>query len=141
MTRNNADFQGGYGGVGEHKIINYFTGDKHVFQMHDSVGNLLGHLELAKDGTIGLVETHPEVRRRGIATALYNAAKEASAKNPAIPTPQQSTSRTDLGSKWAKAITTSENAPLPKLKHRLSKDRYEIHWAISSMQKPLKRNN
>jgi GNAT superfamily N-acetyltransferase len=145
MGANNSDFQAGHGQY----PITYIPhtnrdGDPmHAFQMRDDLGNLLGHLNLDKTGVIEQIETHPEVRRQGIATALYNYAKDASSKDPSIPAPRQSGARTQLGDRWAKSITKAEGVPLKPLGggRVVPKDTYTMRGAMWEMMLPLKKDN
>jgi GNAT superfamily N-acetyltransferase len=141
MGANNADFQAGHGQYPITYIPHTGKDGKqwHAFQMRDNHDNLLGHLNLDSTGLIEQVETHPEVRRQGIATALYNAAKEASLKDPSIPAPRHSSNRTQLGDRWAKSVATTEGAPLQKLSggRVVPKDTYQMRGAMWEMMMPL----
>lgn len=142
MGANHAEFSGGYGGVGDHTISHIPHEDRdgrpaHAFQMRDSVGNLLGHLNLDEHGVIQQVETHQEVRRHGIATALYNAAKDASAKDSSIPAPKHSSSRTTAGNSWARAVAKSEGQTIQPPSHKVSADTYAMRGAMWEMMLPL----
>jgi hypothetical protein len=115
----------------------------HAFQMRDHRGNLLGHLNLDKGGSIEQIETHPEVRRQGIATTLYNYAKDASAKDPSIPAPRHSSARTQLGDRWAKAVTKAEGTSLQPLGggRVVPKDTYTMRGAMWEMMLPLQKGD
>ena len=114
----------------------------HAWQMRDSKGNLLGHLNIDSSGLIEQVETHPEVRRQGIATALYNAAKEASLKDPSIPMIRHSSNRTQLGDRWAKSISKTEGSDLRPLSggRVVPKDTYQMRGAMWEMMLPLQKD-
>lgn len=115
----------------------------HAFQMRDVHGNLLGHLNLDNSGLIEQIETHPEVRRQGIATTLYNYAKDASAKDPSIPAPRHSSARTQLGDRWAKSVTKAEGVPLQPLGggRVVPKDTYTMRGAMWEMMLPLQKGD
>ena len=146
MGANNADFQAGHGETGP-RTIKYLPHENregepmHAFQMRDAYGNLLGHLNLDDTGQIEQVETHPEVRRQGIATTLYNHAKDVNEKDPSIPAPKHSGSRTQLGDRWAKAIAKAEGAHLQPLGSRgvVPKNTYQMRGAMWEMMLPLKK--
>ena len=74
-------------------------------------GKMQGRLILGKEGRVDAVETHPELRRQGIATELWNTAKELHENMPGVPKPTHSGSRTTSGTKWAKAV----GGEVPKL--------------------------
>lgn len=146
MGRNNEDFSSGYGGVGEHTIqhiphVDKYGENMHAWQMRDSNDNLLGHLNLHSDGTIAQIETHPEVRRHGIATALYSAAKEAATKDPSIPMIKHSGSRTPSGDRWARAVAKSEGEDLKPPSWKVSADTYSMRGAMWEMMMPLNKGN
>jgi GNAT superfamily N-acetyltransferase len=146
MGRNNADFQGGQGLPSDH-VINYIPhedrdGNKmHAWQMRDSHGNLLGHLNINHWGAIEQIETHPEFRRQGIATALYNAAKDANRHDPSIPAPVHSSARTPSGNAWAKSVSKAEGKELKPLQshNRVSPKTYDMRGAMWEMKLPLNR--
>jgi hypothetical protein len=113
----------------------------HAFQMRDQRGNLLGHLNLNEHGTIVQVETRPEVRRQGIATALYNYAKSASEKDPSIPAPKHASSRTPSGNSWARAVVKSEGGTIQPPTHKVSNSTYAMRGAMWEMMLPLQKDN
>jgi hypothetical protein len=145
MGANNAEFAAGHGQYPITYIphTNRNGEPMHAFQMRDSRDNLLGHLNLDKSGVIEQIETHPEVRRQGIATALYNYAKEASAKDPSIPAPRHSSARTQLGDRWAKSIARTEGVPLQPLGggRVVPKDTYTMRGAMWEMMLPLNKGD
>jgi hypothetical protein len=88
-------------------------------------------------GTIYQIETHSEVRRHGIATALYNYAKEASQKDSSIPAPKHSNLRTPSGNSWAKAVSKSEGTELKPPSKKVSPQTYQLRGAMWEMMLPL----
>ena len=72
-------------------------------------GDKLGHLEWSGTrGEILDVHVNKEVRRKGVATAMYKAAKEIALKTDSSE-PMHSSDRSDQGESWAK----STKEPLP----------------------------
>jgi len=142
MGANNGDFAAGHSG--DAKIAYEPYTDKngntmHAFQMRDAHDNLLGHLNLDSSGMIQQIETRPEFRRQGIATALYNHAVAASQTNPAIPTPRHSGSRTPSGNAWARAVARRSNEPLVPQRTKVSPSTYAMRAAMWEMMLPLSR--
>jgi GNAT superfamily N-acetyltransferase len=142
MGANNGDFAAGHGGG---TTINYLPhtdkngNSMHAFQMRDAHDNLLGHLNLDSSGMIQQIETRPEFRRQGIATALYNHAVAASQTNPAIPTPRHSGSRTPSGNAWTKAVTKKSGEELVPQRTKVSPSTYTMRAAMWEMMLPLSR--
>ena len=52
----------------------------------------------AQPGEISMVQTYPGHRRKGVATALWNAAQEYD------PAPIHGSVQTDLGDKWSRSV-------------------------------------
>lgn len=77
---------------------------EHNFVMHDSDGQFVATMGLGHDGEIKHIETHPELRRQGLATKLYKFGHELHDDIDTFPAPQHSESRTDSGNAWAKAV-------------------------------------
>jgi GNAT superfamily N-acetyltransferase len=76
----------------------------------DKPSETLGHLHWSsKRGEILDVHVVPGARRKGVATALYKAAKDIAAKT-GVPEPVHSNDRSDQGDAWAK----STGEPLPE---------------------------
>lgn len=100
--------------VGKHTVY-YHHGsmglglEEHNYIMHDEEDMAVGAMGLNKKGYIMHIETHPELRRKGIATKLYSLAKNVSKDIPSIPSPQHTTTRTELGDAWARGV--NKNAP------------------------------
>jgi len=110
---------------------------KHHFVMHNANNRLLGQLSLQDDGTISAIEVHPEVRRKGIATALYNAAKQASQTNPDIPSPKHSYERTPSGEAWSKSTAKRNNETLRPRDTHVGQQTYNMKYGIWDMLLPL----
>ena len=81
-----------------------FGTSAHNYMMHDSDGNFIATMGLDNKGRIQHVETHPEMRRQGIATKLHKFATALHDDIPSIPAPVHSTSRTTSGDKWARSV-------------------------------------
>ena len=90
----------------KHRIdyYHYFTRQHpHFFVLSDKEsGKMLSNMNLDEKGVVQGVETHPDYRRQGLATKLWNYAKSQSAMG--IPEPQHSRTRTKEGEEWAKKI-------------------------------------
>ena len=82
-----------------------------LMHVHPDTGKMQGRLILSNEGHVSSVETHPELRRQGIATELWNTARELHANMSGVPEPKHSVSRTTAGNKWAKAV----GGEVPKL--------------------------
>ena len=75
----------------------------------DKPSETLGHLHWSsKTGQILDVHVIPSARRKGVATAMYKAAKDISS-NTGVPAPTHSDDRSDMGDEWAKS--TGEKLP------------------------------
>ena len=83
-------FPGGHGG--EWHTVVAKIGD-------EEVGDMLWNAE--RIGGLGVQEEH---RRKGIATGLWNKAKEVAKQNKDIPKPRHSPERTDAGDAWARKV-------------------------------------
>lgn len=114
MGRNNAAFHGvtfAYRGMTEMEGFgpNDPAPQAHLFTAHKD-GKQVGRLKLQEYGTIDIIEVEPEHQRQGIATGLYNFAKDHAVKtNGKTPWPQHSTIRSPEGQAWAKS--TKEKLP------------------------------
>jgi GNAT superfamily N-acetyltransferase len=113
MTRNNADFHGvTFAYKGKVPMHGFGPDDgpwAHLFTAHKE-GKQVGKLQLQPGGTIDIIETHPDYQRQGIATGLYNFAKQESVRTDGeLPYPKQSSIRSPEGDKWAKS--TGEHLP------------------------------
>jgi len=92
---------------GEHKISYYYKlwpSADHYYTLEDSDGKVLSNLALKNDGTVDGVETHPQHRRQGLATKLWNEAHANAQRQPGVPVPQHSQSRTRAGDAWARSL-------------------------------------
>jgi GNAT superfamily N-acetyltransferase len=66
-------------------------------------GREVGKLEwTAKE--VKNVETYPEHRRQGVATALWNEGHRLAETNARIPAPKHSSQRTNAGNEWARSV-------------------------------------
>ena len=65
-------------------------------------GKHISNLVTGTDGEIKGIETHPKMRRQGLATELLNAANEHSETTPGVPKPAFSPTRTAAGDKFQK---------------------------------------
>lgn len=80
--------------------------DYHSLVARDDTGYEVGSIAWAKPGKrrlpgeIGYVHTHDDYRHQGIATALFNAAKDSGVR----PSPKHSSQRTDDGDAWSKSV-------------------------------------
>lgn len=81
----------------EHQVNAYIGGDR------------VGHMQWFKDaggrpdepaGEIGLLQVEPQYTRNGVATAMYEAARQ----HQFAPAPAHSPSRTDEGDAWARKV-------------------------------------
>lgn len=77
---------------------------RHNYSMHDAEGNFVGTMGLDHTGEIQHIEIHPDLRRQGLATKLYNFGHEIHEEIPTIPAPKHSDSRTASGDAWARAV-------------------------------------
>jgi len=77
-------------------------GDKHVANMVTShTGEILG------------IESHPKMRRQGLATELLNAANEHAETTPGVPKPTFSKTRTSAGDKFQKSAAKKLGGEAP----------------------------
>ena len=139
---------GQFSGKVEHPPIRYIYDTearegypKHYFIMRNSSNRLLGQLSMHDNGTISSIEVHPEVRRQGIATSLYNAAKQASQTNPDIPSPKHSYARTPSGEAWAKSIAKINKESLKPRELKVNPKDYNMRYGIWEMHLPLNQRN
>jgi GNAT superfamily N-acetyltransferase len=101
MPRNNADFQGI---TISHKVIAPDRKDNTIeIEAHHPEHGKIGRLGLVNHMAgigrqVGTVEVHPDFQRKGVATALWNYAKDNGFN------PVHSTNRSPLGKKWAEAV-------------------------------------
>ena len=100
MGANHADF---HGIEFSHRIDK--KGQARISALHPDYGHL-GFFIVGSDGTIGNVYVHPAHTRKGIATGMYNYAKQLGLDV------KHSENRTQSGDAWAK----STGDPLPENK-------------------------
>lgn len=92
---------------GEH-VIQYHHGSmgfgtsEHNYTMHEGE-NFVGTMGLDHLGRIQHIEIHPEKRRQGLATKLFNVATEVHQDIHTIPAPEHSDTRTSEGEAWARS--------------------------------------
>lgn len=86
----------------------------HLYLLSDKQsGKYLSNMVIGHEGKVDAVETHPKMRRQGLASELWHAAQQHAETTPGVPTPQHSTSRTRAGDAWAKKIG-GDVPPVPK---------------------------
>jgi ribosomal protein S18 acetylase RimI-like enzyme len=78
---------------------------RHELHAYSDSGEHMGYLSWRKKGAVNpgkvlMVETEPEFRRQGVATALWNEAHSRGIK----PAPVHSTEQTKSGAAWAKKV-------------------------------------
>lgn len=84
-------------------------GDKFVSNLViDHTGEILG------------IQTHPKMKRQGLATELLNAANEHAETTPGVPKPVFSRTRTSAGDKFQKAAAKKLGGEAPTGGHLLS---------------------
>jgi GNAT superfamily N-acetyltransferase len=94
--------------LGDHRIDYYHgsmggtTAHNYVMSTRDGVN--VARLGLHGNGEIGYIETHPDLRRKGLATKLYNTATELHGEIDSLPAPLHSKLTTSSGKAWAKAV-------------------------------------
>jgi GNAT superfamily N-acetyltransferase len=77
----------------------------HVITATDKTGKDAGFLDwYHTGGEIHDVGVQDEHQRQGVATAMYNHAKELHTSNKDIPVPVHSATRTPEGDSWAKSV-------------------------------------
>jgi len=93
---------------GAHQITYFPHMDKafpHAWTLSDLKTNTaLSHLVLDHDGSVLSIETHPNHLREGLATKLWNSAKELSNSKKGMPAPKHSPSRTSSGDAFFKTV-------------------------------------
>ena len=73
----------------------------------------LSNMVTDHDGEVTGLETHPKMRRQGLAAELWHAAQQHAETTPGVPTPYHSRQRTRAGDAWAKKVG-GEVPPVPK---------------------------
>ena len=95
-------------------IPNFNRHTPHLYLMSDKKsGKFISNMAVGHEGRIDGVETHPQMRRQGLATELLNAAKEHSETTPGVPEPKFSGTRTSAGEKWQKKASTKLGGEVP----------------------------
>ena len=86
----------------------------HFYLLSDSnTGKHLSNMSIGHEGKVDAVETHPKMRRQGLASELWHAVQQHAETTPGVPAPQHSTSRTRAGDAWAKKVG-GEVPPVPR---------------------------
>ena len=67
-------------------------------------GKPVSNMALDHQGKVLAVETHPKLRRQGLATKLWSEAQQHSQETPGVPEPKHSGTRTRSGEAWAKKV-------------------------------------
>jgi GNAT superfamily N-acetyltransferase len=76
----------------------------HTITAHTDKGNKAGSLEWNKSsGKIEDIDVHPEARRQGIASHMWDLAHQVS-QETSTPAPRHSPERTPDGDAWAKSV-------------------------------------
>ena len=77
----------------------------HLYILKDiKTDRYLSNMVVDHDGEVNAIETHPKMRRQGLATELWHAANEHAETTPGVPKPTHSRSRTRAGDSWAKKV-------------------------------------
>jgi GNAT superfamily N-acetyltransferase len=78
---------------------------RHRVEIKDDSGKTIASMEwMNDDGQISHLDVKPEYRRKGLATKLFQKARELSEKDDSIASPQHSPMRSEDGDAWARAI-------------------------------------
>lgn len=105
MPRNNADFLGSI----KFHLHGRGSGD-HVLQVSGPEGDVIGHMRWQSwDGVVRDISVNSDVRRRGVATALWNHAHYL-ADLGQVTRPVHSPVRTEDGLAWSKSLDGGSNA-------------------------------
>ena len=73
----------------------------------------VANLVTSHEGKILGIETHPKMRRQGLATELLNAAHEHAETTPGVPKPTYSSTRTSAGDKFQKSAAKKLGGEAP----------------------------
>jgi GNAT superfamily N-acetyltransferase len=97
MGRSFSNFHGityTYSDMGDLHYIEARSGDKKIgtINWENDTGNITG------------LHVHPDFRRKGVATGLYNEAVRLSKGSDDIPTPRITSDRSDEGEAWAQSL-------------------------------------
>lgn len=74
-----------------------------MFEDHNGKPHLVGKMALDKSGRIQNIEIHPDRRRQGLASKLFEVGQEVHKSISSIPEPTHSEARTKEGDAWARA--------------------------------------
>jgi GNAT superfamily N-acetyltransferase len=96
----------------EHHVTYYPSRTGHFYVLHKG-NEFISNLSTSHTGEIEGVETHPKMRRQGLATELLNAAHEHAETTPGIPTPRFSRTRTADGDKFQKSAAKKLGGEAP----------------------------
>lgn len=99
----------------EHKVTYYPNINRQTPNMYilSKNGKHISNLVTGHDGTILGIETHPKMRRQGLATELLNAAHEHAETTPGVPKPVFSKIRTRSGDKFQKSAAKKLGGEAP----------------------------
>jgi len=88
-----------------HVVLDHHNGElSHTITAYTDRGNNAGSMEWSKSsGQIEDLLVHPEARRQGVASHMWDLAQQVS-KEARTPAPQHSPERTPDGDAWAKAV-------------------------------------
>lgn len=97
-----------------HYYPNITRNHPHWYIMSDAQsGKFISNMVLNREGKVDAIETHPKLRRQGLASELWHAAQQHAETTPGVPTPQHGTSRTRAGDAWAKKVG-GDVPPVPR---------------------------
>jgi GNAT superfamily N-acetyltransferase len=97
-----------------HYVPNITRNHPHWYIMSDAQsGKYISNMVLNREGKVDAIETHPKLRRQGLASELWHAAQQHAETTPGVPTPQHGTSRTRAGDAWAKKVG-GDVPPVPR---------------------------
>lgn len=99
----------------EHHVTYYPNLNRHTPHMYIlSKGEKpVANLVTSHEGEILGIESHPKMRRQGLATELLNAAHEHAETTPGVPTPAFSKTRTSAGDKFQKSAAKKLGGEAP----------------------------
>lgn len=109
---------GSLGGVAHHNFFLSRLDDK----------TTIGALHLHNNGDIAAIEVHPQLRRQGIATKMYNFVTKLHEDIPGIPAPVHSDERTESGQKWAASVGGPGYSPSQEVEHVPDSDYLGRNW-------------
>ena len=77
----------------------------HMYLLSDKQsGKYISNMVVGHEGEVLGLETHPKMRRQGLASELWHAAQQHAEGTPGVPMPQHSRLRTRAGEAWAKKV-------------------------------------